>query len=241
MFMFFGELDLKKNAPGGIPPLLIFVDVGILVLLGTFMTFSSAPIARKTASLAAFHLVLHIGLLSFIYKSSVPSEVLFIIILRYVGVFVSYLLIAASFSEPRRYKNLSITNLVYVAFGVLLGGQCYLTAFTPTQQKLLGIFFPPFVTNGYMNMIVPGIAVALGICAFCFINQPTALNKFIFVAFMYSLLIMFPSDFYVKFLTPPLHEWLYYRLLASSAVTVGGLATIMLYGPQCSPRYHLYA
>lgn len=216
ILMICGEMNIKLEFESS--KLFLFLDMGVLVLLGTFMAFS--PMYRKhAAQLAALLMLAHCFLEA---KYHVLDQTfLYRILIRNIGNIVACLLVASGFSEDRKAKKTRYIHLCFTLLGILLLAQAYLLVTSDYEQQLLEKLFSSFKFSNdlYKYFLIPGLVFCIVATSFSYFLRGQTFNKAQFFALVYAGCLLLPSDYIASFGTQPTLFWACCRLLVSSVTT----------------------
>ena len=224
ILMLFGEVEQGKSSPSKIPIKLVYVDIVILVLLGTFLSFSKLW-TRQVAVIAAVHLVFHSIFQASYYKTD--RMVMLLVLLRYIGVLSGYLMIASGLGESSKAKRRKYIRASCFLFGLMFCGQAYFTGFVLSYHSIIRKFCPNTICSSTLiNALIPIITVCLAACAFSFFTQSYLFKQLRHVGLLYAVVIMFPCDCLIITLPVAVQRWVWLRLVMSSIACVCGLTVI---------------
>jgi len=224
ILMLFGEIEQKNKGSLGIPLWIVFLDVAILVLIGTFLSFSKLWI-RQVALFAAVHLVIHSIFQACSYKTD--RMMMFLVLLRYIGVIAGYLLIAGGLGEHDKVRRRKYVRAACFLFGAMLCGQAYFTGFVHSYRYVIRQYCPrPICSSTFLVVLVPVLTFFLSVCSFCFLTQSYKFREIRFATLVYAVIFIFPCDCLVINLPIAVQSWVWMRLIMSSLASIGGLAII---------------
>ena len=222
--MLFGEVEQNSNSSFGISMWIVYLDLVILVLIGTFLSFSKLW-NRQIAVFAAVHLVIHTIFQACYYKTD--RMVMFLVLFRYIGVAAGYLLIASGLGEYDKVTRHRYVRASCYLFGAMLCGQAYFTGFVYSYRYVIRQLCPHSVCSSTFMMFLVAVATSfLGACSFCFLTQSYKFKKIRFLTLVYAVVFMFPCDCLVKNIKGVVQSWVWIRLVMSSIASIGGLAII---------------
>ena len=226
VLMVFGEMELNLNKKKiQVPNSIIYIDMGILVLLGTFMAFSPMY-RRQTAKFAAVHMAVHCFLEANLVYLQQP--LFYRVLSRNLGIIAAYLLVAAGFGENKKAKSSRLIDASCFVLGAMFLFQAYLLVATKDEHNLLRKLFSSLKLDSkiYQFVIIPGLTLCLVAASVTFFLRSQALKIAQLFALVYTICILFPTDVIIGFKFKPVIFWTCYRLVISSLTTISCLVIL---------------
>ena len=218
------ELESKFESELPFPKWIVFVDIGILFLLGTFLSFQ--PSARRiTSIISAIYLPVH-GIIELAFLNQIP-----VIkehgITNLLGVVAVYLILASGYYREAA-KQKTILQMAYFLFAFMFAVRGILMSTSMFEQSLLMHSMPQVLESfGKSNIVKTSITLFVLLC-YGFLSQGYGFMQCKILAFIYSAFVSLPCHLGMITYVRKSQVWLCCKLLGVDIVVMLGLLLLIL-------------
>ena len=220
-----GELEgsFKKELPFN--AWLVYIDIGILFLLGTFMSFQVS--ARHTTSfLCAIYLPLH-GIVELVLLNQNPVITIHGLI-NLIGVIATNLLITSGFYRNKA-KHKMYLELAYFLFGILFAAKGVVLSTSIFEQSILLYYLPlAAVSSLGRGVILKSFIILPFLCCYGFFSRKSFLWECKVISFVYTILVSLPCDILLMTYLKQPQIWMCCKLIGVDLCTLLGLSLLII-------------